>query len=60
MTGELGAVVEGDGLAQALRDACEQANKMTSDAAGDFAGNTDAEQQTRSALVHGEHRLTVF
>ena len=57
---ELGAVVEGDGLAQALRKTGKQANEMMGDAAGDLAGEADAEQQARGALVHGQHRLTVF
>ncbi|WP_210419154.1 hypothetical protein [Bradyrhizobium sp. NAS80.1] len=45
VTGELGAVVEGDGLAQALRKSREQANQMMGHARGDLAGKTDAEQQ---------------
>ena len=60
VTGELGTVVEGDGLAQALWNAGEQANELARDAASDLAGEADAEQQTRRALVHGENRLTVF
>jgi hypothetical protein len=46
MTSELGTVVEGDGLAQALRDAGKQARELTGNAARDLAGETDAEQQT--------------
>ena len=60
MMSELGAIVEGDGLAQVLRQISEQAQEMARDAAGDLAGEADAEQQARGALVHGEDRLTVF
>ncbi len=60
VTSELSAVVEGDGLAQALRQLCKQANEMTGDAPGELAGEADAQQQARGALVHGQHGLTVF
>jgi hypothetical protein len=60
VTGELGAVVEGNGLAQAVRQICKQADEMTSNAAGDLAGETNAEQQARGPLMHGQYRLTVF
>jgi hypothetical protein len=60
VTGELSSVVEGDSLAQALRQGGEQANEMLSDAASDLAGEADAKQQTRGALMHGQDRLAVF
>ena len=57
---KLGAVVEGDGLTQALWQDREQANEMASDATRNFAGEADAEQQARGALMHGQDRLTIF
>src|SRR5579883_2346996 len=60
MTGELGAVVEGHGLPQALWQGSEQAGEMAGDANGNLAGETDAKQDTRGALVHGQDRLAVF
>ncbi len=60
MTGELGAVVEGDGLAQLLWQVGEDAYEMTGDAARNLAGDANAEQQARRALMHGQHGLAVL
>ncbi|MGY3692084.1 hypothetical protein ACVIGA_002164 [Bradyrhizobium sp. USDA 3240] len=60
MTGKLGAVVEGDGLAQLLWKGSEEADEMACDTARNLAGKADAEQQARGALMHGQHGLTVL
>ena len=60
MTGELGAVVESDGLAQLLRQVREEAHEMAGNTAGNLAGEADAEQQARGALMHGQHSLSVL
>ncbi|MHC2338437.1 hypothetical protein ACVIW0_007726 [Bradyrhizobium sp. USDA 4454] len=60
VTGELGAIVEGNGLAQAFRQGSKQADEMAGDTARELAGDADAEQQARGALMHGQDRLTVF
>src|SRR5215469_325867 len=60
MTGELGAIVEGHGLSQALRQGDEQAHEMAGDPSSNLAGDADAKQQTRGALVDGQDRLAVF
>ncbi|MGY2990969.1 hypothetical protein ACVI1K_008316 [Bradyrhizobium sp. USDA 4508] len=60
VTGELGAVVEGNALAQLLWKGREEAHEMAGDTARDLAGKADAEQQPRGALMHGQHGLTVF
>jgi len=57
---ELGTVVEGDGLAQRLREAAEQPEEMAGNAVGHFVGQSDGKQQARLAFVHGQDRLTVF
>jgi hypothetical protein len=57
---ELGAVVEGDGLADRLWQDLEQAYEMVSDAGGELACEGDAEQQAGGALMHGQDLLTVF
>jgi hypothetical protein len=58
--GELGAIVEGDGVAQRLWQGFEQAHEMAGDTGSDFAFDGDCEQEAGSALVHGRDRLTVF
>ncbi|WYJ35927.1 hypothetical protein HAP54_000029815 [Bradyrhizobium sp. 2S1] len=60
VAGELGAIVEGDGLAQVLWQGCEQANEMMGAPARNLAGEADAEQQARGALMHSQDGLTVF
>ena len=60
MAGELGAVVEGDGLPERLRHGAEQVDEMAGDAAGRLAGEPDCQQETGLALMHGEYGLTVF
>jgi hypothetical protein len=60
MTGELGTVVEGDGLTERLGQAAEQIDEMACDAVGSLAGQPDCEQQAGFALVHGQDRLAVF
>jgi hypothetical protein len=60
MAGELGSIVEGDGLAQRLRQDTKQAEEMTSDAVRGLVGEPDCQQEAGLALVHGQDRLTVF
>ena len=60
MTGELGAIVEGHGLSQALGQGGEQAHEMAGDPNSDLAGDADAKQQARGSLVNGQDRLAVF
>jgi hypothetical protein len=60
VSGKLGAVVEGDGLAKLFRQAAEQGEEMARDAVSGLAGQADRQQKTRLALVHGQDRLAVF
>jgi len=60
MAGELGAVVEGDGLTQRRRHGAEQIDEMTSDAVRRLAGEPDRQQEAGLTLMHGQDRLTVF
>ena len=60
MAGKLGAVVEGDGLAQRRRHGAKQIDQMTGDAVGGLAGEPDRQQQAGFALMHGQDGLTVF
>jgi hypothetical protein len=60
MAGELGAVVEGHGLPQALWQGGEEADEMAGDATGNLAGETDAKQKARGTLVHGQDGLAVL
>jgi hypothetical protein len=60
MTGELGAVIEGDGAAQLWRHGAEQFDEMPSDAVRLLAGQPDREQEAGLALMHGQDRLAVF
>jgi hypothetical protein len=60
VAGELGAVVEGDGLTQLLRHGAEQLDEMAGDAIGSLAGQPDRQQQTGFALMHGQDGLAVF
>jgi hypothetical protein len=60
MSGELGAVVEGDGTTQRLRYDFEQAHEMAGDSGCALAFDGDREQQARGALVDGQDGLTVF
>jgi hypothetical protein len=60
VAGELGAVVEGDGLTKRLRHSAEQVDQMAGDAVGCLAGQPNCQQEPRLALMHGQNRLTVF
>jgi hypothetical protein len=60
VTSELGAVVEGDGLTQRIRQGSEQTQEMVGDASGSLAGETDSQQHARGALVHGQDGLAIF
>lgn len=60
VTGELGAVVEGDGPPQRPWQGFEQAHKVACDTGGELAFETDADQEAGGALVDGQDRLTVF
>jgi hypothetical protein len=60
MACELSAVVEGDGLAQRLRQAAEQPEEMPGNAVSDLVGQSDGKQQARLAFMHGQDRLAVF
>jgi hypothetical protein len=60
MRSELGAVVEGDGLTHRLWQGLEQAHEMACDTGSELALETDAEQETRGTLVHGQDLLAVF
>src|SRR5262245_13378303 len=60
MTGELGAVVEGDGLAQRWRHAGEEPDEMACNALGSFVGRSGGEQKSGLALVNSQHGLAVF
>jgi hypothetical protein len=59
MAGELGAVIEGDGLTQRWRHGAEQLEEMTSDAICLLAGQPYREQEAGLTLMHGQNRLTV-
>jgi hypothetical protein len=60
MAGELGAVVESNGLAEALRHGAKQLDEMTGDAIGGLAGQPDCQQQAGLALMQGQDGLAVF
>jgi hypothetical protein len=60
VAGELGAVVEGDALAQRVRQGSEQADEMARDAMRSLAGKAHGQQQARGPFMHGEDGLTVF
>jgi hypothetical protein len=60
MAGKLGAVVEGDGPAERLRDRAEQVDQMAGDAVGRLAGEPGGQQQAGLAVMHGEDGLAVF
>jgi hypothetical protein len=60
MAGELGAVVECDGLAQRFGHDGEQPYEVTGNALGRLAGQADCQQQAGLALMHGKDRLAVF
>ena len=60
MAGELGTIVESNGLPQGFRQGGEQAHQVACDAARSLAGETDGQQQTRLALMHRQDRLAVF
>src|SRR5207302_8164736 len=50
----------GDRLAKLFFFKQKTAYEMADDTARNLAGEADAEQQTRGALMHGQHRLTIF
>lgn len=56
---ELGAVVEGDGLAQGLGEGFEQAGDDGGDRAGMLAIGPDGDEQARGSLMQGEERLVI-
>jgi hypothetical protein len=60
VTGELGAVIEGDGLPQWSGQCAEQAQEMVSDELRGFAGQANGEQQAGLALMHGQDSLAVL
>jgi len=60
MGGELGAVVEGDGLAHRLRQGVEEAQEMACHAASVLAFEAIAQQHTGGSLMHGQDLLTVL
>ena len=60
MTGELGAIVEGDGLAQPRRQVFEERAQMRGDAIGGLVGWPTREQETGLTLMNGEHGLAVL
>jgi len=60
MTGELGAIVEGHGLAQPRGQAFEERVQMRGDAIGGFVGRPGGEQDAGLALMDGEHGLAVL
>src|ERR1044071_133423 len=60
MPGELGAIVEGDGLTKRLRQAAEQPEQGPGNAIGDLVGQSNGEQQARLAFMYGQDRLAVF
>ena len=60
MAREFGAVVEGHSLAELFGQACEQADELASDRIGGFVGRPGGKEDSGLALVHGQHRLTVF
>ena len=57
--GELGAVVEGDGLAPGGRQRGQQVGQGLRDGSGGLAGRPDGQQQARVALVQGQDRLAI-
>jgi len=60
MAGELGTVVECDGLAQWFGHGAEQPDEVACHALGRLADEADRQQQTGLAFMHGEDRLAVF
>ncbi len=60
MACELGAVVEGDGAAQVRWQRLEDRQEMFGDGFCGLVGRPGGEQDAALALMHGEHRLTVF
>jgi hypothetical protein len=60
MTGELGAVVEGQGSAQRRRQVGKHVDELIGDEIGGLTGWADPEQQARVPLVQAQHGLAVF
>jgi hypothetical protein len=60
MSGELGAVIEGNGSAQVKRQRGEDRAEVTGDAVGLLVGWPHGDEQARLPLVHGQHGLAVF
>jgi hypothetical protein len=60
VTGELGAVVEGDGSTQPFGQRREQPGETPRDRLGGFAGRSCGEQDARLTLMNSQHRLAVF
>ena len=60
MTGEFGAIVEGDGLAQIRRQYREEGKKLLGDGVGFFAVRSGCSYPPAVAIVDGEDGLAVF
>ena len=59
VAGELGAIVEGNGMTQGQRDGGEERAEEFGDIVGCLVGRLGGEEQPRVALMDGEDRLTV-
>src|SRR5690606_8393675 len=59
MTGELGAVVEGEGVTQGRRQGGEDADELLGDGAGCLARRARGDDQARVALMQGEDGLAI-
>ena len=60
MACELGAVVEGDSLAQCVGQGGEETDEMACDAARRLAGQTNGKQDARGAFMHRQDGLAIF
>jgi hypothetical protein len=60
VAGELGTVVECDGLAQWFGHDAEQPDELTGNAVGRLADEADCQEQAGLALMHGKNRLAVL
>ena len=59
MVGELGAVIEGDGLAQCGRERLKLAQELACNGGGGFAGLLGGEQESGGAFMGDEDGLTI-
>jgi len=60
VSGEFGAIVEGDGLAQIRRQCREEGKKLLGDGVGFFAVRSRCNDQPAVTIVNGEDGLAVF